>query len=29
MSTTAESMNEAQMSEWLSNKLDELLPAKL
>ena len=29
MSTTAESMNETQMSEWLSNKLDELLPAKL
>ena len=29
MSTTAESTNEAQMSEWLDNKLDELLPAKL
>jgi peroxiredoxin family protein len=29
MSTTAESTNEAQMSEWLDKKLDELLPAKL
>ena len=29
MSTTAESMNEAQMSEWLNKKLDEVLPAKL
>ena len=29
MSTTAESMNEAQMSEWLNKRLDELLPAKL
>lgn len=29
MATTAESMNEAQMTEWLSKKLDELLPAKL
>jgi len=29
MSMTAESMNEAQMSEWLNKKLDEVLPAKL
>jgi len=29
MSMTAESMNEAQMTEWLSKKLDEVLPAKL
>ncbi len=29
MSTTAESMNEAQMDEWLNKKLDELLPTKL
>ena len=29
MSTTAESMNEAQMTEWLNKKLDEVLPAKL
>jgi len=29
MSMTAESMNEAQMSEWLNKRLDELLPAKL
>jgi peroxiredoxin family protein len=29
MSTTAESMNEAQMTEWMNKKLDELLPAKL
>jgi len=26
---TAESMNEAQMTEWLNKRLDELLPAKL
>jgi len=26
---TAESMNEAQMTEWLNKKLDEVLPAKL
>jgi peroxiredoxin family protein len=26
---TAESMNEAQMSEWLNKRLDEVLPAKL
>ena len=29
MSMTAESMNEAQMTEWLSKRLDEVLPAKL
>jgi peroxiredoxin family protein len=29
MSMTAESMNEAQMTEWLNKKLDEVLPAKL
>ncbi|MGI9320064.1 MAG: sulfur carrier protein DsrE2 [Thiogranum sp.] len=29
MSMTAESMNEAQMTEWLNRKLDEVLPAKL
>jgi peroxiredoxin family protein len=29
MSTTAESMNEAQMDQWLNKKLDELLPTKL
>ena len=29
MSMTAESMNEAQMSEWLNKRLDEVLPAKL
>ena len=29
MSMTAESMNEAQMTEWLNKRLDELLPAKL
>lgn len=29
MSTTAESMNQAQMDEWLNKKLDELLPTKL
>jgi peroxiredoxin family protein len=29
MSTSAESMNEAQMNEWLNKKLDELLPSKL
>jgi peroxiredoxin family protein len=29
MSTSAESMNEAQMNEWLNKKLDEVLPAKL
>lgn len=29
MSTTAESMNQAQMDTWLDQKLDELLPAKL
>jgi peroxiredoxin family protein len=29
MSTTAESMNQAQMDEWLNKKLDELLPGKL
>ena len=29
MSTTAESMNQAQMDEWLGKKLDELLPTKL
>lgn len=29
MSTSAESMNEAQMTEWLNKKLDEVLPAKL
>ena len=29
MSTTAESMNQSQMDEWLSKKLDELLPTKL
>ena len=29
MSMTAESMNEAQMSEWFNKKLDEVLPAKL
>ena len=29
MSTTADSMNEAQMDEWLNKKLDELLPGKL
>jgi peroxiredoxin family protein len=29
MSTTADNMNEAQMSEWLNKKLDEMLPAKL
>jgi peroxiredoxin family protein len=28
MSMTAESMNEAQMTEWLNKKLDEVLPAK-
>ena len=29
MSMTAENMNEAQMSEWLNKRLDEVLPAKL
>jgi len=29
MSTTAESMNEAQMDAWLNKKLDEVLPTKL
>ena len=29
MSMTAESMNEAQMNEWLNKKLDEMLPVKL
>ena len=29
MSTTAESMNQAQLDEWLNKKLDELLPTKL
>jgi peroxiredoxin family protein len=29
MSTTAESMNQSQMDEWLGKKLDELLPTKL
>ena len=29
MSTTAESMNGAQMDEWLNKKLDEVLPGKL
>jgi len=29
MSMTAESMNEAQMTEWLNKRLDEMLPAKL
>jgi len=29
MSMTAESMNEAQMTDWLNKKLDEVLPAKL
>ncbi len=29
MSTTAESMNQAQLDEWLNTKLDELLPSKL
>ncbi len=29
MSSTAESMNQAQMDEWLNKKLDELLPTKL
>lgn len=29
MSTTAETINTAQMDEWLSRKLDELLPGKL
>ena len=29
MSTTAESMNQAQMDEWLNKKLDEVLPTKL
>ena len=29
MSSTAESMNQTQMDEWLNKKLDELLPAKL
>ncbi|MEN8800893.1 MAG: DsrE/DsrF/DrsH-like family protein [Thiogranum sp.] len=29
MSMTAESMNEAQMTEWLNKRLDEVLPAKL
>jgi len=29
MSSTAESMNQTQMDEWLNKKLDELLPTKL
>ncbi len=29
MSTTADSMNQSQMDEWLNQKLDELLPTKL
>ena len=29
MSTTAENMSQAQLDEWLNNKLDELLPGKL
>lgn len=29
MSTTAESMNQAQLDAWLDQKLDELLPTKL
>lgn len=29
MSTTAESMNQGQMDDWLNKKLDELLPTKL
>ena len=29
MSSTAESMNQAQMDEWLNKKLDEVLPTKL
>jgi len=29
MSMTAESMNEAQMTEWLNKRLDEVLPVKL
>ncbi len=29
MSSTAESMNQTQMDEWLNKKLDELLPSKL
>ena len=29
MSTTAEGMNAAQMDEWLSKKLDEVLPGKI
>jgi len=29
MSSTAESMNQTQMDEWLNKKLDEILPTKL